>query len=230
VRLLVVVQQRDAGPGVFAGAARTAGAEVETWHAAEEPAPEAEHDAVLVLGGAMNVEDRDRLPWLGAEIDYLRGALSARTPVLGVCLGAQVLAAAAGGEVRRSRRPEIGWEDVELEPAAAGDPVLSSLPARFPAFNWHSFEALAPPSATPLARSDRCLQAFRLDGPAWGIQFHAEADAEIAAGWIRDYESDPDAVAVGLDADRLAVETAARMDEWNKLGRRLFAAFLATPA
>ena len=230
MKLLAIVQQRDAGPGVFAGAARTAGVEIGTWYAAEDPPPAERPDALLVLGGAMNIEDRLRLPWLGAETEYVRTALRDRVPAFGVCLGAQILAAAAGGEVRRAHRPEIGWEEVELEPAAAADPVFGALPARFEAFQWHSFAARTPPGGTPLARNDVGLQAFRLEGPAWGIQFHAEVDADIATGWIRDYESDPDAVALGLDPERFAAETTARITEWNALGRRLFAAFLATPA
>ena len=120
---------------------------------------------------------------------------------------------------RRASAPEIGWHEVELTPEAAGDPLLGALPARFSAFQWHSYEAPLPPGATALARSPVCLQAFRLGGPAWGIQFHAEVSAEDADYWISDYRSDPDAVRIGLDPEALRAETQAAIGAWNDVGR-----------
>ena len=82
-----------------------------------------------------------------------------------------------------------------------------------------------------LARSDGCLQAFRLNGtPAWGLQFHAEVDPDALDGWIRGYRSDPDAVRLGLDPDALRAETAPRIEQWNQLGRDLCGRFLDAAA
>src|SRR3954447_7578543 len=94
------------------------------------PAPLAEFDAVAVFGGGMNVRDAERLPWMRAEIELLRDVLQAGVPVLGVCLGAQLLGAAAGAEVRRSPSPEIGWFDVARTPEGELDPLLGRLPGR----------------------------------------------------------------------------------------------------
>jgi GMP synthase (glutamine-hydrolysing) len=219
VRVLAIVHQRDAGPGVFA----EAGAELHHWHPAEEPPPPVDHDAVLVLGGAMNVDDE--LEWLDREKALLRELLAHDVPILGVCLGAQVLAEAAGGGARRASAPEIGWHEVVREDGS--DPVVGPLPGRFTAFQWHSYEALPPPGAVALARSRTCLQAYRL-GNSYGIQFHAEVDAPTAAGWTRDHRSDPDAL--DLDPDALLAESATRMPAWNDLGRALFGRFLTQAA
>lgn len=117
--------------------------------------------------------------------------------------------------------------DVTLEPEASADPVLGSLPRRFCSFQWHSYAFELPPRAVPLARSERCLQAFRAGDNAWGIQFHAEVTGDIAAGWTRDYESDRDAVALGLDPEQLLAETGERIEAWNELGRELCGGFLS---
>jgi GMP synthase-like glutamine amidotransferase len=179
----------------------------------------------------MNVDEEDRYPWLAAEKRLLQELLDRDTPLLGVCLGAQLVAEAAGAEVRRASEPEIGWYEVEVE--ASDDPVIGPLPDRFTAFGWHSYAFALPPGATALARSPVCLQAFRAGARAWGIQFHAEVTREIVEGWLDGYRVDPDAVRIGLDPDAVRAESERRIDEWNALGRALCERFLeaaATPA
>jgi GMP synthase (glutamine-hydrolysing) len=229
MRVLAIVHQRDAGPGVFADTSRDRGVELEQWLSAEAPAPSRDprsYDAVLVLGGAMNVDQEERHRWLRPEKDLLRDLLERRVPVLGVCLGAQLVAEAAGAAPRRAREPEIGWREVELTPDAADDPVLAGLPDRFEAFQWHSYEFPLPPDARPLARSPGCLQAFRLDDFAWGIQFHAEVTRAIVEDWIDDYRSDEDAVRIGIDDEALRLETRRSIATWNELGSALWDRFL----
>ncbi len=188
----------------------------------------ASFDAAVVFGGGMNVRDADRLPWQHGEIELLRDALEARLPLLGVCLGAQLVAAAAGAEVRRAATPEIGWFDVELSADGSRDPVLGTLPDRFTAYEWHSYAFDLPAGAVELARSAVCSQAFRLGECAWAVQFHPEVTPEIVREWALDYESDPDAVRLGLEpAAHLAV-AERRLPDWMALGRRLFDAFFAT--
>ncbi len=225
MHLLTVIHQDDAGPGVF----EAPGVRMTTWRPDREPVPElGDVDAALVLGAAINVHQADEHPWLDREIAVITELGARRVPILGVCLGAQLLAQAAGGSVRRSAQPEIGWYDVELEGAAADDPVVGALPARFTSFQWHSYEAVPPPGAVVLARSAHSLQAYRLaDAPAWAIQFHAEVSTADAAYWIREYSSDPDAVAMGIDPRALQAQTDERMDAWHRLGRALFARFMA---
>jgi len=219
--------------GLLAERCEAGGHELVEWMpGAGEPIPAAPaaFDAVAVFGGGMNVRDTERLPWLRAEIELLRDVLQDRVPVLGVCLGAQLLAAAAGAEVRRSPSPEIGWFDVSREPEGELDPLLGLLPSRFLAYEWHSYAFALPAGSVMLARSAACPQAFRLGERAWGVQFHPEVVPEIVREWALDYESDPDAVQLGLDpAAHLAV-AEQRLPEWMDLGRRLFDGFLEAAA
>ena len=147
--------------------------------------PPESYDALVVLGGGMNVHEADRRPYLRDEIALLEETLAARRPVLGVCLGAQLLAAAAGAEMHRARTPEIGWREVELCSAAAADHVVGALPRRFTAFQWHSYAFDIPFGAVELARNEVCPQAYRLGDAAWGVQFHPEVTEAILAGLVR---------------------------------------------
>jgi GMP synthase-like glutamine amidotransferase len=228
VRILTIVHQRDAGPGVFADAVRARGASLDTWQPAETDSPPADpagYDAVMVFGGAMHADHEDRHPWLRDVKGELRLLLEGGVPVLGVCLGGQLLADAAGAPARRAREPEIGWHEVEVTPAGAADPLLAPLAPRFRAFQWHSYEFPLPPGATPLARSPVCLQAFRA-GSGVGIQFHAEVSAADAESWIDDYRSDEDAVRIGVDPEALRRETRAAIGGWNEVGRAICKRFL----
>jgi GMP synthase (glutamine-hydrolysing) len=227
VRVLSIVHQPDAGPGVFADAAAAAGHELVTWHPAEEPAPALDGvGAAMTFGGAMHPDHEADHPWLADEKELLRELLRRGTPILGVCLGAQLLAEAAGSQPRPAAAPEIGWYQVELTEAAADDPVAGALPQRFEAFQWHSYEAPLPPGGTALAANDVCLQAYRLDGSSWGIQFHAEVTAEIVGGWLDRYGRAADAVRAGVDPDAIREATRPRIEEWNELGRGICARFL----
>jgi GMP synthase-like glutamine amidotransferase len=227
VRLLSIVHQRDAGPGVFAQVIAERGHELVEWMPPEQAAPELDgFGGAIVFGGAMHADQEAEHPWLAPEKRLLRELLERGTPVLGVCLGAQLLADAAGARPRRASEPEIGWHEVELTADAAGDPLAAALPERFHGFQWHSYEAPLPPGATPLARSAVCLQAFRVNGSAWGIQFHAEVSDESLNAWLDEYDSDPDAVRIGLDPEALRAESRPLLPSWHELGRDLCARFL----
>jgi GMP synthase-like glutamine amidotransferase len=233
MRVLAIVHELDCGSGVFAEAVRDTGAQLDQWLLPEEADPPADplhYDAVLTFGSATHPDQSREHPWLAAEMTLLRGLLDRGVPVLGVCLGAELLASAAGSEVRRAQQPEIGWHTVRVTGAGVTDPLLGPLAPEFEALEWHSYECAPPPGATSLAVSDRCLQAYRLGDTAWGIQFHAEVTEADLETWIDDYRSDPDAVAMGLDAERLRSVSRPLMASWNMLGRGLCQRFLSVAA
>ncbi len=144
--------------------------------------------------------------------------------MLGVCLGAQLLADAAGGRVVPATSRELGWLDVELLPAAATDPVLGFAAGAVTALQWHSYAVDLPPGSTLLASSPVCPQAYRV-GEAWGLQFHPEVDAAILEGWLGDL--DPAVPEQARDIDTLETGVAAHMDSWNAFGRELLRRFAA---
>jgi GMP synthase-like glutamine amidotransferase len=228
-RLLAIVHEDDAGPGVFADVARGRGAEMVSWRIADgEPCPgdPFEYEAVLTLGGAMHAHEQDRHPWLATEELLLARLLDAGRPVLGVCLGAQLLARAGGGGTGSLADPEIGWYEVTLGGDGRLDPVLGPLGPRFQALQWHSCDFVPGATATGLATSDRCHQAYRIGELAWGIQFHAEVTLADFESWIdyhRDHPEDGDGPA---DPESLRARTRSLMPGWNALGRALFGRFL----
>ena len=165
--------------------------------------------ALIFLGGPMSVNDEAQYDYLAQEKATIRHALERRQPVLGVCLGAQLLASAAGSRVFPGARPEIGWEPVSLTIEGQNDPVLSGLESSVEAvFHWHGETFDLPPEATRLAFSGLTMnQAFCVGANAYGLQFHLEVDAAMIAAWVREYRHD-----LGTDGavqeQRLAGDTA----------------------
>jgi GMP synthase (glutamine-hydrolysing) len=224
VRVLAIVHEDHAGAGVFGEAIRERGHSLDEWMVPTVGKPPGEplgYDAVLVLGGAMNVDEGDKHGWLGTERGIVGQLIERQVPLIGLCLGGQMVASAAGAVPRRAVRPEIGWHRVELTEAGRDDPLLGPLAPAFEAFQWHSYEFPLPPGAVALARSEVCLQAARIGGVAWAIQFHPEVTAADALHWTADYGSDADAVRIGIDPTALAIETEAKIEAFNKLGRDL---------
>jgi GMP synthase-like glutamine amidotransferase len=230
MRILSVLHPGGGHSGLLRESAAAARCELVEWtpgDGAAVPGPLGEFDGIAVFGGGMNVTDQERLPWLTGEIELLREALAAGTPLLGVCLGAQLITAAAGGEVFRVDDPEIGWLEVERDPAGDADPVIGALPTRFTAYQWHSYACRLPAGAVQLASSPVCPQAFVVGDSAWGVQFHPEVTPDVLAEWIGDYDSDPDAVRLGFDPGAALAEVPRRIGRWNEIGRALFDAWLA---
>ena len=142
-----------------------------------------DYGAVMIFGGAMHADQDDKHPWLREENFFLQRLLDLHVPVLGVCLGAQLIAKSARAEVTRWRSRK--WAgSTSSSPRTADDPLFEGLPDRFPSFQWHYYEFAPPTGARVLARSDRCLQAFRLGDSVWGVQFHPEVTRPILEEWF----------------------------------------------
>jgi GMP synthase (glutamine-hydrolysing) len=151
---------------------------------AGDPLPAHEEvDGVVAMGGPMGADDLREHPGLAAERDWLAEAVERQIPVLGICLGAQLLARALGAEVRAGERPEIGFAHVDVHDP--GDPLIGALAPRADVLHWHGDVFDLPRGARSLASSALTEhQAFRV-GNAWGILFHPEADAALVESWLR---------------------------------------------
>jgi GMP synthase (glutamine-hydrolysing) len=227
-RTLAIVHQADARAGVFAD---VAGELVEWLPSAGPPPPFDGFGAAMVFGGAMHVDQESAHPWLRDEKRLLRELLGRGIPTLGVCLGAQLLAEAAGARPRRTARPEIGWHRVEVTAEGAADPVIGPLAPEFEVFEWHSYEAPPPPGGVALAHTPQCLQAFRLGArPVWGVQFHAEVTPAGLEHWLDGWEESADAVASGLDPEAIRRESRRKIAAQAELGRGLARRFVAAAA
>jgi GMP synthase (glutamine-hydrolysing) len=179
------------------------------------------YDALVVLGGPMNVDEQDRHPHLAVEAELLREAVARDLPVLGICLGAQLLAHALGAHVGRNPVKEHGWYPLALTDAGRADPVLAQW-AGHQVCQWHGDTFELPPGAELLATGDTCRhQAFRV-GRAYGVQFHPEVDARILDRWLEVYRDDLPAGA----SQRIRLAARSQLPQAMAAAERLFSAWL----
>ena len=221
--VLAVIHGKSVRAGVFGDVVRGRGHGLEEWSLAwgkPLPRPLDAYGAVLVFGGAMHADQDEHHPWLQEEDLFLQRLLDLHMPVLGICLGAQLLAKAAHAPVYPVEKAEVGWFAVELTEAGTEDPVLGRLPQTFDAFQWHYYAHDVPAGAVELARNRVCTQAFRLGDSAWGVQFHPEVTLHQVQSWIHEEKGLP------VDPGGLLAETTERIDAWNTLGRELCAGFV----
>ena len=236
--ILVVNHLRGPETGLVDGALRSEGLPVVSVNIFEEPRLPGldEISGIVSLGGMMGVPDAAEYPFLTAELGFLADALAAETPVLGLCLGAQLLAKAAGGEVRRLDRLYVGWPELVALPPAHDDTLFDRLPDRTVVLEWHRDTIEPPPGATVLAETEGPGCAIFRAGPAaWGSQIHLELTPEMLAGWLSDPAERDGLEAVGVDVDAFVREapprlqrqgavTGAVIEEFARLVRRYGAA------
>lgn len=176
-------------------------------------------DGIVSMGGSMNVDQADAHPWIAGEMALLKAAHDAGVPVVGVCLGAQLLAVALGGKVAAMAAPEAGWHNVKLAFPGTMETLYQGVPWDTMQFHLHGQEVTQlPPGATPLAGSKACkTQSFKVGLRSYGFQYHfeyTEADIKAAAG-------DELAKAAGLTAEALDAQTKGHYDAYRRLGNRL---------
>ena len=183
------------------------------WHSAA---------GLLFMGGPMSANDD--LPFIRQEIAIIQAALAAGRPVLGICLGAQLLARALGARVNRNPVKEIGWATVHWTEAARRDRLLAGLPSPATVLHWHGETFDLPQSAEWLAWSDACRnQAFRAGSNAYGLQFHLEVTPDMISAWCRedansgDVRELPEPIDPGAHATGVARLAATVFDRWATL-------------
>jgi GMP synthase (glutamine-hydrolysing) len=226
MRVLSVVHEdtETGGGGLFERVALERGERLDRWFTADgaqAPGDPTEWDAIMVFGGAMHPDQDAEYAWLADETAFIEGALAARVPLLGVCLGAQLVARAAGAQVGPAGEREVGWHEVELNDDGATDPVLGVLPECFTAFQWHYYTYELPAGAVELASSRAARQAYRLGERTWAVQFHPEVERHMLDHWFdmgRDELPKP--------VEEMATETDRQLATWNEHGRALCDAFL----
>jgi GMP synthase (glutamine-hydrolysing) len=174
------------GPGLLGDALGAAGWVIRHYDlSAGDLVPStADADAFVILGGPMSANDP--LPYRPGELQLIRDAHAAGKPLLGICLGAQLIAMAAGARVYRNPVKEIGWFDLYWRPAAAQDCLFNGLQGSEKVFQWHGETFDLPAGAEWLAYSDACHhQAFRLGSSTYGLQFHIEVSPSIISDWLQ---------------------------------------------
>jgi GMP synthase (glutamine-hydrolysing) len=218
MRVLVIQHDDDKPLGRLEGPLRDEGLELDVRSATRDRIALEDHAALVALSSFADPVDDSEL--VATTRSVFATALEERLPALGVCLGAQLLAQAAGAAAGRCA-DEYGYAEIELTPEAARDSLFADLPERVEVFHAHSYAVSLPPGATPLARTDNALQAFHVPPLAWGLQFHPEPSVEIVDGWVEEHAdflrrngAEPERVAADarrLDADaRHVAEVLAR--------------------
>jgi GMP synthase (glutamine-hydrolysing) len=200
------------------------------FHRAPDAHPDiARYDALIILGGPQMPDQGTAYPHLKVEMRCIEDALKREIPVLGICLGAQLLAYTLGGDPRPLKEWEIGWYDLEPTPQSAADPVFCALSRPHPVFQWHGYTFDLPQGAVHLARSPTCEnQAFRYGHNAYGLQCHLELDERLINRWLSlpEYLADLETYCRRGNAATIQKQTHELMGQSAKLSSGMFSQFL----
>jgi len=218
------------GPGLVADALERAGVPFEFVDVFDRPLPRIDREqpaGLVVMGGPMGVHSTDRYPALTHEVEWIRQAVDRQLPLLGICLGSQLLAKALDADVYRAPRKEIGWAPVYATEQTPSDPLLSAVPPTLQVLHWHGDTFDLPAGAAHLASSDVCPhQAFRAGPCAWGLQFHLEVTAAIIEQWLAEagMRGELEALA-GVDAATIRRDTQQHLAAMHAVAAEVFGRF-----
>ncbi|MBP7088951.1 MAG: type 1 glutamine amidotransferase [Candidatus Omnitrophica bacterium] len=174
-----------------------------------------DYQAIVFLGGPMNVYETDRYSFLLEEEKFLKKALAKEIPFLGICLGAQILAKVSNAKIKKAPLKEIGWYEVKLTGEGKDDFLFNGLGEKLTVFQWHEDTFDLAPQAKLLARGDTCVnQAFRVGKYAWGLQFHPEIKNGMLRSWLEYYNED-------IDRDRILFNYFEKQDVYLSQAKHL---------
>lgn len=211
------------GPGAFATALTARGVSLERYLVPQRGLPKDAGDVLIVMGGPMSVNDPD--PWITEETEFIRAAILANKPVIGVCLGSQFMAKALGAKVRSGKELEIGMTPVHLTKEGKSDPVFGACPETFQVFEWHGEVFDLPGSCVPLAGSEIApLQAFRYGARAYGLLFHVEMEPSGIDSLC--LECAPDLTRAGLAGEKVKSTALSHLPQLHRTADRLVAHLL----
>lgn len=187
------------------------------------------YDGLIILGGPMNVDQVEDYPYLDPEVDAIKTALDLDMPILGICLGSQLLAKALGAEVSKNGCKEIGWYDVKTTAQGKKDPLVSQFEDFEKIFQWHGDTFEIPKGAVKLASSKTCgNQAFRYGDKVYGFQFHLEVDKQMIERWLVNPHNKKELEELKglIDPDLIRKETPEYIDDLVRLSNRTFTKFI----
>jgi GMP synthase-like glutamine amidotransferase len=184
---------------------------------------------LVVMGGPMNVDEVQRYPFLAAEVEWIDQALEQQLPMLGICLGSQLLAKAAGARVYPNGIKEIGWYALETLPATADDRLFAGCQATETVFQWHGDTFDLPVGAVHLARSTQCEhQAIRVGPCAWGLQFHIEMTPGLVDCWLSESGNCGELSQLDyINPVAIRAATAEKFPQMERFGQRILPRFAA---
>ena len=222
-RVCVLTHTEPETPGLIGECLAKRGASMDTVRGyAGDPVPSGidPWDALLVMGGPMGVYEQDRYPFLSDEIALIRDALRAEKPVLGVCLGSQLVAAALGAKVAPARK-EIGWHPIALTDAAAEDTLWRGVDRSIVVFHWHGDAFEVPPGAVLLASSEVTpYQAFRHGRSAYGLLFHMEMDESMVRAMVESFGDELEEA--GADREQVLARAPDAVRAMRRVGSLVF--------
>jgi len=186
---------------------------------------------IVILGGPMNVYEEDRYPFLRIEDLFIKEAIQRGKSILGICLGAQLIAKALGAKVFRASVKEIGWYDVSLTRIGSIDRFFSQLPKKFSVFQWHEDTFEIPHSAILIATSSLVpYQAFRYGDNAYGLQFHLEVTQEMIREWMETYEGEFEEPQPALLSKlKILADTELKIELYKEIGLKFLKSFFRKP-
>lgn len=171
-------------------------------------------EAIISLGGPMNVYEEADYPFLREENRFLKNAVKEEIPIMGICLGAQLLAKACGAKVHKAHEKEIGWHKVNLTAKGENDPLFMFLPKELEVFQWHEDTFDIPEKAVHLTESRSCTnQAFRFGKNAYGLQFHIEVTPDMIEEWVNEYMDEGE---TGFDGRKMLIEAYKKKEMFQK--------------